>query len=92
MKHSKFTRSACLMTATLAASLSTTHLATADETDVRSPEQIRAVIDGLQKTDVAWREVQWKTCLIEGLAESRRTGKPMVLWIFIDRPIDDERC
>ena len=59
---------------------------------VRSPEQIRAAVEGLSKGDVAWREVRWQTCLINGLAESRRTNKPVMLWIFIDRPIDDERC
>lgn len=63
-----------------------------DQPERRSPEQIRSVVDGLWKKDVAWREIQWRTCLIDGLRESRSAGKPVLLWIFIDRPIDDERC
>jgi hypothetical protein len=58
----------------------------------RSPEQIRAAVEALWKQDVAWREIAWRTCLIDGLRESRRAGKPLMLWVFIDRPIDDERC
>ena len=42
--------------------------------------------------DVAWREIQWKGCLLEGLAESRAKKKPVLLWVFIDRPADDARC
>ena len=53
---------------------------------------IRAEVDSLRVKDVAWREIPWKNCLLEGLAESRATGKPIILWIFIDRPTDDARC
>ncbi len=60
--------------------------------DARTADQVRAEVERLRKTDVAWREVQWRTCLLDGLQESQRTGKPLMLWIFIDRPIDDERC
>lgn len=59
---------------------------------VRSPNEIQAAVAALGKKDVAWRQVEWKTCLLDGLAESARTKKPLMLWIFIDRPIDDERC
>ena len=41
---------------------------------------------------VAWREIAWKSCLLEGLKESRAKNKPALLWVFIDRPIDDARC
>jgi hypothetical protein len=40
----------------------------------------------------AWREIAWKSCLLEGLKESRAQNKPALLWVFIDRPIDDARC
>jgi hypothetical protein len=30
--------------------------------------------------------------LLEGLKESRAKNKPALLWVFIDRPIDDARC
>ena len=64
----------------------------AEQVTAKSPEEIRQAVEGLKKQDVAWREVRWKTCLLDGLDESRRTGKPLMLWVFIDRPIDDERC
>ena len=40
----------------------------------------------------AWREIAWKSCLLEGLKESREKKKPVLLWVFIDRPTDDARC
>jgi hypothetical protein len=30
--------------------------------------------------------------LLQGLNESRTQNKPALLWVFIDRPIDDARC
>jgi hypothetical protein len=63
-----------------------------EQQKILSPDQIRSAVTSLRRDDVAWRDVQWKTCLIEGLEESRRTKKPLMLWIFIDRPQDDERC
>lgn len=57
-----------------------------------SPKQIQAEVASLKKEDTAWRKIAWKTCLLEGLKESREKNKPIILWIFIDRPIDDERC
>ncbi len=38
-----------------------------------------------------WREIQWKTCLLEGLQEARARNKPVLLWVFIHHP-NDERC
>ena len=58
----------------------------------RSVETLQVEIDGLKVETVAWRKIAWKTCLLEGLKESREKKKPLILWIFIDRPIDDERC
>jgi hypothetical protein len=68
------------------------HVSGADGPQPRTTEQVRAAAEALVKRNVAWREVQWRTCLLEGLRESRAAGKPLVLWVFIDRPIDDERC
>ena len=51
-----------------------------------------AEIETLKAAKVAWREIAWKSCLIEGLKESREKKKPVLLWVFIDRPIDDARC
>ena len=55
-------------------------------------DELRTQVNSLYAKDVAWREIQWRTCLIDGLRESREQKKPVMLWIFIDRPIDDERC
>ncbi len=57
-----------------------------------SPEALRTEVAALKKEDVAWRKIAWKTCLLDGLKASREQNKPVMLWIFIDRPIDDERC
>jgi hypothetical protein len=57
-----------------------------------SPEALKAEIEAMKAAKVAWREIAWKTCLIEGLKESRDKKKPVVLWVFIDRPADDARC
>jgi hypothetical protein len=58
----------------------------------RSPAALQAAIDALKSSKVAWRKIAWKSCLLEGLKESRAKKKPALLWVFIDRPIDDARC
>ena len=58
----------------------------------KSPAEILAEVEALKENDVAWREIQWKKCLLEGLKESSAQHKPVMLWVFIDRPFDDERC
>jgi hypothetical protein len=55
-------------------------------------EAVKAEIEALKAAKVAWRQIAWKSCLIEGLKQSREKKKPMLLWVFIDRPIDDARC
>ncbi len=57
-----------------------------------TPESMKADIEAMKAPKVAWREIAWKSCLIEGLKESREKKKPIVLWVFIDRPADDARC
>ncbi len=57
-----------------------------------TPEALQAEIAALRPAKIAWREIAWKTCLLHGLKESRAQGKPVLLWIFIDRPADDARC
>jgi hypothetical protein len=57
-----------------------------------TPGSLKAEIDSLKVARVAWRQIAWKSCLLEGLKESREKKKPVLLWIFIDRPIDDARC
>ena len=53
---------------------------------------LQAEIKALKVPKVAWREIAWKSCLLEGLREARAQNKPALLWVFIDRPVDDARC
>jgi hypothetical protein len=55
-------------------------------------ERLNADIASLKAERPRWREIPWRSCLLEGLRESREKKKPLVLWIFIDRPADDARC
>ena len=57
-----------------------------------TPETLNAEIEALKVAKVAWREIAWKSCLLEGLKEARQKNKPVLLWVFIDRPVDDARC
>ena len=57
-----------------------------------SAESLKARIESLRVPAVAWRQIQWKSCLLDGLKESREKKKPLLLWVFIDRPADDARC
>jgi hypothetical protein len=57
-----------------------------------TPEELTAQIEAIKAPKVAWRGIAWKSCLLEGLKESRAKGKPILIWMFIERPIDDERC
>ena len=58
----------------------------------QSPEALQAEIAALKATHVAWRQIAWKGCLLEGLKESREKKRPVLLWVFIDRPAADARC
>ena len=57
-----------------------------------TPASLKADIEALKAAKVAWREIAWKSCLLEGLKESRAKNKPALLWVFIDRPSDNARC
>jgi hypothetical protein len=57
-----------------------------------TPESLKAEIDNLKAAKPPWREIAWKSCLLEGLKESRARNKPALLWVFVDRPVDDARC
>ncbi len=71
-------------------------LATAHAKDNEQPrssfDELQSAVAALKKEEVAWRKIDWKTCLIDGIREAREQNKPIMLWVFIDRPIDDERC
>ena len=63
-----------------------------DPKKAATPEALKADIEALKAAKVAWRAIAWKSCLLEGLKESRAKNKPALLWVFIDRPVDDARC
>ena len=63
-----------------------------DSKKLATAESLKAEIDALKAAKPAWREIAWKSCLLEGLKESRAKNKPALLWVFVDRPIDDARC
>ena len=57
-----------------------------------TPEALKAEIEGLRPAKLAWREIQWKTCLLEGLKESRAKKKPVLLWVIGPGEALDGRC
>lgn len=58
----------------------------------KSGAEVRAEIAALQEKKPDWREIQWETSLVRGLKRSQQENKPVMLWVFIDRPVDDKRC
>ncbi|NNC87327.1 MAG: hypothetical protein HKN82_02575 [Akkermansiaceae bacterium] len=66
--------------------------APAPPASIPSWDRIEADLAAMRVEDVAWRGIEWKTCLLDGLAAARREKKPVVIWCFIDHPIDDKRC
>ena len=57
-----------------------------------TPARMKADIEAMKVSDVAWRKIDWQPCLLEGLRQAQAEGKPALLWVFIDRPADDARC
>ena len=57
-----------------------------------TPDALKAEIEALTPAKVGWREIQWKTCLLEGLKESREKKKPVLLWMVGPGEALDGRC
>ncbi len=57
----------------------------------RAPAALQAEIEAMRPKGHVWRALKWRTCLLDGLAESRKTKKPVLLWLFIHNP-NTERC
>jgi hypothetical protein len=65
----------------------------APRADAKTLGELRAEVETLIATaDVPWRQIAWESCLLNGLKESGAKQKPLLLWVFIDRPADDRRC
>jgi hypothetical protein len=56
-----------------------------------TPEVLKAEIEALIPAKHAWREIQWLTCPLQALKESRAHKKPVITWVFLGLP-SDERC
>ena len=57
-----------------------------------SPEALQAEIEALKPAQLAWREIQWRTCLLDGLKEAREKKKPILLWVVGPGDALDGRC
>ena len=66
--------------------------ATSPAKKATTPEALQAEIESLTPAKIAWREIQWKTCLLEGLKESRAKKKPVLLWVIGPGEALDGRC
>ena len=59
---------------------------------VSTPEALQTEIEGLRPAKTAWREIQWKTCMLDALKESREKKKPVLLWMVGPGEALDGRC
>ena len=55
------------------------------------PKRLKADIEALKPKAHIWKAVKWNDCLLDGLKESQRRKKPILLWAFIHNP-KVERC
>jgi hypothetical protein len=65
--------------------------AVAADKKTATPEALKAEIEALRDAKVAWRKVEWRTCLLDALKESAREKKPVFLWVLGGAPADG-RC
>ena len=56
-----------------------------------TPEALKAEIEAQRDAKVAWRKVEWRTCLLGALNEAAREKKPVFLWVLGGAPADG-RC
>ena len=56
-----------------------------------TPEALKAEVETLRDANVAWRKVEWRTCLLGALNEAAREKKPVFLWVLGGAPADG-RC
>jgi hypothetical protein len=51
-----------------------------------TPASLEAEIAALAPDELVWREIRWRSCLLEGLKEAREQKKPLLLWVFGGEP------
>jgi hypothetical protein len=54
-------------------------------------DALKAEIEALRDAKIAWRKVEWRTCLLGALNEAAREKKPLFLWVLGGAPADG-RC
>jgi Spy/CpxP family protein refolding chaperone len=59
---------------------------------IASFDELNESVDSLRIESIAWRRVEWKHCILEGLKASQEENKPILFWCHIDLPADDKRC
>lgn len=75
----------------LAAALAGAQTSPDDDAKPPSADALRAEIESLRDTNVLWRKVVWRTCLLEAFKESAREKKPVFLWVLGGAPANG-RC
>jgi len=65
--------------------------ATPSASKLATPEALKAEIETLRDLKVAWKKVEWRTCLLGALNEAAREKKPVFLWVLGGAPADG-RC
>ena len=78
--------------ALLCAGIAWAQEATSPAQKAATPEALQTEIEGLRPAKIAWREIQWKTCMLEALKESREKKKPVLLWVVGPGENLDGRC
>ena len=56
-----------------------------------TPDALKAEIEALRDAKVAWRTVEWRTCLLDALKEAAMEKKPVFFWVLGGAPADG-RC
>jgi hypothetical protein len=80
-----------VVTFVLAAGLAGAQASPVPDQEPATPDALRAEIESLREANVAWRRVEWRTCLLDALKESAREKKPVFLWVLGGAPANG-RC
>ena len=80
-----------ILTLLLAAGLAGAQASPVPGQEPATPDALRAEIEALREANVAWRKVEWRTCLLGALNEGAREKKPVFLWVLGGAPADG-RC
>ncbi len=75
----------------LAGALAGAQTPPAQDQETATLQTLRAEVEALREARVAWRGLQWRTCLLGALEESAREKKPLFLWVLGGAPAEG-RC